>query len=136
MSLGVIVVMCAILAFLYFVMPFTPVGKPITIDQVVLPDGTELILSQVFTGTLEPYKVSLYCRPRGGPWLWYYVDHQALYWRGRIEINETTNTATVYHGVEPIILFDIANESVYWLESPNHAVQGRPRDPYVVKLPS
>lgn len=78
--------------------PMSPIGEPQLVSRAVTTEGQELVVTQSYTGTLEPYVVSLYVRERGASkWAWYYLDHEALYWRGRIVVDRP-GSADVYNG--------------------------------------
>ncbi len=72
--------------FLYFIMPFEPINRPTVVARGHLACG-DVLLTQSFTGTTEPYVVSFYFRPPGSAmWAEYYVDHDSPFWRGTLQI--------------------------------------------------
>ncbi|MET0795223.1 MAG: hypothetical protein ABW061_27135 [Polyangiaceae bacterium] len=63
-------------------MPHRPVGVPREASRTHLACG-ELLLTQTFTGTPDPYRVFLYYRPNGATfWSRYFVDDEAPFWWG------------------------------------------------------
>lgn len=88
----------AVSAFVYYVMPFSPVGEPLVVDRQVVDGTIELMVTQTFSGTNEPYNVAFGFREQGSEWTWSTLDFQALYWRGRILVDETKREATIMNG--------------------------------------
>jgi len=83
-------------AVFYYIMPLSPVGQPLLVDFAQAPDGGQVLVQQKFTGTLEPYEVSLYVKPAGAPqWYWFYLDHEALYWRARVIFDKESGLARI-----------------------------------------
>lgn len=71
---------------LYFIMPFQPIGRPTVVARERLNCG-DVLLTQTFTATTDPYIVSFYFRPTGATgWAEYYVDHESLFWRGTLSV--------------------------------------------------
>ena len=102
---GIVVALLAALTI--WVWPFSPVGKPLLVTSTIAPDGTQMQVTQIFTGTGEPYQVAFYCRHPGQPWGWYYIDHEDVYWRSaRISIEPATTLATLWRGHSRIATFD------------------------------
>ena len=67
------------------VVPREAVGVPEVVDSMRLNDSTEITLTQTFTGTTEPYRVTLWYSDLAGVWHGFYVDHEGLRWRGVFE---------------------------------------------------
>jgi hypothetical protein len=68
--------------FIYYIMPFEPVGRPTVVASGRLACG-DILLTQTFTATADPYIVSLYFRASGAKlWSEYYVDDESIFWRG------------------------------------------------------
>jgi hypothetical protein len=85
----------AILAFGFFIMPFEPVGRPLSVAGGKLACG-EVQLTQTFTGSTDPYFVLFYFRPAGEKdWLEYYVDDESPYWRGSIRVTPDEDSCVV-----------------------------------------
>lgn len=93
------VLLLVIVAFLwvYLVAPYNPIGKPIVVDSLDLGNGTKLTIVQVYTGILEPYKVSLLESRPDSVMNEYYLDHESLYWRGKLEFVEDRHRVDVYY---------------------------------------
>lgn len=102
-GIGCLVILAA---FIYFVMPFSPVGTPLLVAEATTPEGIEMCVTQTFTGTTEPYEVSFWFHSSSGPWYWYYLDHQALYWRGRIELDTKARQATIFRSGKEVARFN------------------------------
>jgi hypothetical protein len=83
----------------YFIRPFQPVNRPTLIDRASLSCG-EVLLTQTFTGTTEPYVVSLYFRANGSrSWSEYYVDHDSPFWRGKLKVSPSRDSCElVFYG--------------------------------------
>jgi hypothetical protein len=85
-------------AYLYYVMPFEPMGHPTLVGRGRLSCG-EMMLTQTLTGRaqLGSYVVSLYFRPpEAKEWAEFYLDHESLYWRGSIEVAADGSSASFY----------------------------------------
>lgn len=77
-------------------MPHTPPRVPLEVARVRVPCG-ELLLTQAFTRTTDPYVVWLYFRPSGGKeWTQYFVDDEAPYWWGGLVPEGDGATLTFY----------------------------------------
>lgn len=73
-------------AFLFFIMPFEQVGRPFVAARGSLTCG-DVMLTQTFTGTSDPYFVLFYFRPLGTTeWVEFYVDDESPYRRGSLQI--------------------------------------------------
>lgn len=96
-------------AFVWLVMPFSPVGKPLEVAATRTSDGAEVSILQVFTGTSEPYEVSLFVR-RGveHKWTRYYLDHEALFWRARLELRNGGSKVVIIRGGHEAGCLDLA----------------------------
>jgi hypothetical protein len=89
---GILVVAALWLIF----MPHTPYGVPQEKGRLTLECG-EMLLTQVFTATTDPYFVWLYFRPKGETeWTQYFVDFEAPYWWGGLTATETGADLTFY----------------------------------------
>lgn len=97
----VALIVAPLTAFFYLVMPLEPVERPLLIGRSRLTCG-DVALTQRFTGTLEPYIVSLYYRPNSDArWLEYYVDHEGLFWRGTLRSAIGADACQlIYYGAE------------------------------------
>jgi hypothetical protein len=77
-------------------MPHTPVHVPREVARVELPCG-EVLLTQTFTATVEPYIVRLYFKASGeSDWAQYFVSYEAPYWWGGLDGSPSGATLTLY----------------------------------------
>jgi len=92
-----------IFAFVFFIMPFSPVGRPLLVASGTLSCG-EVLLTQTFTGTPDPYFVSFYFRPTGTKaWEEYYVDDESPYWRGTVRVESSGDSCSVtFYGTKEL----------------------------------
>jgi len=89
-----------ILALWVVFMPHTSSREPKEVARVRLACG-ELLLTQTFTRTVEPYIVRLYFREHGKPvWTQYWVDDEAPYWWGGLVPHGGRAELTLYGGIE------------------------------------
>jgi hypothetical protein len=65
----------------------------------VLPDGTEILVTQTYgTGELG-YEIGFYFKEPNTAWGWCYLDHEDTEWRhGRIEYDASSDTVTIWKG--------------------------------------
>jgi hypothetical protein len=84
------------------------VGKPLEVATVHTSGGTEVSILQVFTGTGEPYEVSLFVRRSGErTWTRYYLDHEALFWRARLELRDRESKVVIIRGGQEVACLDL-----------------------------
>jgi len=87
----------------FFIMPFEPLGRPSVVAEGELSCG-QVLLTQTFTGTPDPYFVLFYFRPSGAnEWVEFYVDDESPYWRGSLQIAASRERCTVsFYGKEEL----------------------------------
>src|SRR5690349_15162053 len=74
--------------FIYYIMPFEPVDHPTVIATGRLACG-DVVLTQTFTATPDPYVVRFYFRASGAKlWSEYYVDDESVFWRGGVRVDQ------------------------------------------------
>ena len=84
-----------VLVFVFFIMPFSPVGRPLVVARGGLSCG-EVLLTQTSTGNSDPYFVFFYFRPTGAKaWEEYYVDDESPYWRGAVRVGSNGDSCSV-----------------------------------------
>jgi hypothetical protein len=99
--------------------------SPRIVAHAVTPDGVEACVLQKFNGGGEPFTTSFVFRKPGGPWKWFYYDHQDWYWgSGRVALDTTSNIIVIFRGKDPAITFDW-NQELYTL----HRRHQQMRDP-------
>ena len=88
-------------AFTYYIMPFQPIGRPTLVASGALECG-DVLVTQTFTATTDPYVVSLYFRAAGAnSWSEYYVDDESLFWRGALRVDADREACGLtYYGAE------------------------------------
>jgi len=90
----------------------TRIAKPRIVLHAVTPDGTEICVFQRFTGTTEPFETSFYSKKPGANWGWFYYDHQDLPWlSGRIQLDTTNKTATIFRGSKAVARYDWSKDT-------------------------
>jgi hypothetical protein len=83
------------LGFIFLLMPFEEVGRPLVVASGKLACG-EVLLTQSFTGTSDPYFVLFYFRANGAhEWVEFYVDDESPYWRGSLRVSQDSNSCSV-----------------------------------------
>ncbi len=108
---GIIAIIAA--ATLYLVMPFSTVGEPMLVDSAELPDGRCLKIVQEYTGTMEPYLVSLFVKSTQGSYSEYYIDHESLYWRGEIVLDLEADIANVYNRGDIVARYELKEDAFF-----------------------
>jgi hypothetical protein len=108
-------------------MPHTPTLLPREVERAKLSCG-ELLLTQTFTGTVEPYIVWVYFRAPGAPeWDQYFVDFEAPYWWGGLDARADGAMLTFYGRR----IGDFACEGpVFRLRNRAMPIVGRVSDPF------
>lgn len=117
--------------FMWYWMPFSPIGKPLKVASLRAPNGAEVMILQVFTGTSEPYEVSLFVRYTGkGPWTQYVIDPDGLYWRARLSLRKNDSEVVVSHGRTEEARLDLTGRRLIgWDGSTFGSVREVPGDP-------
>jgi hypothetical protein len=93
--------------------------SPRIVARVVTPDGVEACLLQKFNYSGEPFTTSFVFHKPGGPWKWFYYDHQDWYWgSAHVVLNTTSNEMVIYRGKDRAITFDW-NKELYTLHRRN-----------------
>ena len=108
------------ISFIYFFMPFGPVGKAILITQATTHSGMEMRLTQTRNRDIsEPYTISFYYKNYNDEsWKWFYIDHEDFYWRsGAIKIDEDNKKATLFRGSKALACFDWEQETLTFFNS-------------------
>lgn len=76
-------------------MPLEPVGRPSIVARGELSCG-QVMLTQTFTGTADPYYVLFYFLPKGAKeWIEFYVDDESPYWRGSLRVSPNREACSV-----------------------------------------
>lgn len=107
-------------------------SKPRVVARAVAPNGIEFCMVQRLG---EPFKTSAFYRKPGGPWGWFYYDHEDSFWiGGRTEIDLSEKMIKVYREEKltatfawesetfELIRFNRTTSSPHW--------QPRGRDPW------
>lgn len=120
----------AVGCWLFVMMPFSPVGVPIVVSKMQMESGTELQLVQVYTGTSDPYLVSLLLYGADGTIKKeYYLDHEAPYWRGKLELVD--GKVFVYWYAMVVGRFDIGTGTYWYLNEEGNYEEAAPLDPVI-----
>jgi len=100
------------LLFIYFIMPFEKVGQPSPVARGIVACG-EVLLTQTFTGTSDPYYVLFYFRANGAnEWAEFYVDDQSPYWRGNLEISPRGDSCSVTFYTKAVLSYGCGDRSL------------------------
>lgn len=98
------------MAYIATYMPFAPKAQPLLVAEAISSEGFHFCVTQVRTGTAEPFNVAFFYRTPSGPWIWNYLDHEdTFWWKGSIRINEKNKRAMVYKGRSVVASFDWAS---------------------------
>ena len=85
---------------------------PRIIARAVSPDGIEMCLIQRCNWSAELFTTSFVYRKAGGPWRWFYYDHEDDFWgRSRVTLDAAAKVAVFLRGTKPAVTFDWANEN-------------------------
>jgi len=84
---------------------------PRIVAEAVAPDGTEMCIVQRCNWSGEPFTTSFYYRKPGGPWGWFYFDHQDWYWgTGGVDLDPNQGVARIYRNGAVVVTFDWEKE--------------------------
>ena len=85
-----------LVGFWLLLMPHSPRGRPTEVARARLACG-DLLLTQTFTASTDPYHVWLYFRKHGARgWNEYLVDNKAPYWWGGLSARGSEAVITFY----------------------------------------
>jgi len=85
-----------LIGFWFVLMPHSPKGRPTEVAKGRVACG-DLLLTQTFTASTDPYHVWLYFRKHGTTaWDEYLVDHEAPYWWGGLTSRGSEAVVTFY----------------------------------------
>lgn len=93
-TIGLIVGLLVLVVVGAFVLIVQP-GPSGVVASLLLPDGSEYMVTQRCNWGPEPYTVAFYMRSPGGKWGWCYIDHEANRWR---------NVAMTYDSNKDVII--------------------------------
>ena len=99
----------------FVLMPHTPKGRPAEVARARLVCG-DLLLTQTFTASTDPYLVWLYYRKHGATgWDEYLVDNEAPHWWGGL----------TSRGSEAVITFYLKSWGMFQCQGPTFTVGER-----------
>jgi hypothetical protein len=76
-----------------------------------------MVVTQTYSGTMEPYTVSFYTTRDRQDWDWYYIDHEDLYWwGGRIKLQADASRAVIYKGRARAAEYDMTEGTLRFLK--------------------
>lgn len=107
----IIAIILLSVAVVHYIYPRKPIGEPEVVDHLLIGNNTEIMLVQVFTGTFEPYVVTLYYLDESGIWNSYYVDHEALRWHGNFVLSDE-NVVKFKKGSSTLLEFHIKEQKL------------------------
>jgi len=94
------------------------INGPRLVAYAKAPDGTEFCIVQKCNWDLEFFTTSCYYRKPGGPWGWYYFDHEDWYWgHGRSEVDAAAKQIRIYRGRGLVTSFDWETETFQLLRT-------------------
>ena len=100
------------------------INGPRVVARAVAPDGTEMCIVQKCNWGGEPFTTSFYYRKPGGPWGWFYYDHQDWYWgAATLSLDTNAGLATFYRKKKPAVTF-AWNTEIYTLIRWNRTMTG------------
>lgn len=86
-------------------------GTRVIADET-LPDGTRFIVTQKCNWRAEPFTTACWYKKPGGPWGWYYYDHQDLYWNhAPTHIDSESHILTIHRDGKTTITFNWETET-------------------------
>lgn len=93
---AIVVCLLPVAAVWLLIMPHTPTLEPREVARAEVSCG-DLLVTQMFTGTVEPYIVWLYYKAPGETdWGQFFVDDEAPYWWGGLDASGDAATLTLY----------------------------------------
>jgi hypothetical protein len=82
--------------------------------RAVAPNGIEFVVLQRWNPHVEwfePFRTSCYYRRPGGPWGWFYYDHEDSYWgHAKAVIDPGEKKIKIYRGKDVTVAFNWENE--------------------------
>jgi hypothetical protein len=103
------------------------INGPRVVARVVASDGTEFCVVQKCNWDFEFFTTSCFYRKPGGPWGWFYYDHEDWYWRrARTELDPVSSRISVYRDGRVTVTFDCEAEQfqLFRLGFPNREFKG------------
>ena len=83
--------------------------RPRVVVRTTVPNVVEFCVVQKFSG--EPFTTSCYYRKPGGPWGWFYYDHEDDYWdKGAAEVDPETKQIRIIRDGRVTVKFDWETE--------------------------
>lgn len=105
---GIVLLALSLVAVIFVVR----IARPRIVLHAMTPDGTEICIFQRFTGTTDLFETSFYSKKPGKNWGWFYYNHEDLPWlSGRIELDTTNKTATIFRGSKAVARYDWSNDT-------------------------
>jgi hypothetical protein len=90
------------------------IRTPRIIGRAVAPNGIEFIVFQRYdphVEPFEPFRTTCYYRRPGGPWGWFYFDHEDSYWRrAEMVIDTHAKQIKVFRRHSLVVTFGWENE--------------------------
>jgi hypothetical protein len=88
------------------------IAGPRVVARAVAPDGTEFCVVQKCTWDGDLFNTACYYRKPGGPWGWFYYDHEDWYWEhGRADVDEKAKRISVIRDGRVTATFDWESET-------------------------
>ena len=85
---------------------FLHIREPRIIGRAVSADGTEMCIVQQCNWSIEMFTTSFVYRKPGGPWGWFYFNHQDDYWNNSpATVDEKAGVAVFYRNGSPAVTF-------------------------------
>ena len=89
--------------FVFSIVAVRHIKNPRVVTRAVAPNGIEFLILQTLG---EPFNTSAHYRKPGGPWGWFYYDHEDWYWgKGRAVVDLKEKLIKVYRGREVVATF-------------------------------
>jgi hypothetical protein len=122
-----------LLAFCYYVVPWTPVGVSQLAAYSASSDKTEFAVMRTFTGSTDPYIVRFYVhRPGEAGWKVYFLENQDIYWRGRLVVDERAKQVAIWRYGAVVARYDWEHGVMVYAGTRRAAMEphAMARDPY------
>jgi hypothetical protein len=93
------------------------------VAEAMAPNGVEFIVVQKCNWGWEMFTTSCYYRKPGGPWGWFYYDHEDSYWgSAKVETDTGNQEIRVYRGGKLAASFNWKTETFTLVRSPRTLV--------------
>jgi hypothetical protein len=95
-------------------LPILSPGVPRVVSHVIVPNGTELLLTQTW---IDGYYLRLNVKYKGCPWVQYFVANEQSIWLGDIQASPGSTKVRIKKYMFTFATFDVGNGELRLLDS-------------------